>query len=63
MREAVIKSPVTWEGVDYGECARYIALNWDQNQCRGSKLRRILPYRKKKQGTKPSIKGNDCISY
>ena len=57
MREAVLKSNIKWEGVDYGECARYIVLNWDEEKCRRSALRRVLPVRRSKQGTKPDIKG------
>ena len=40
------------------EAVRYIALNWTEEQCRGSKLRRILPRRKGKRGTRPGIRGN-----
>ena len=57
MREAVMKSSIKWEGVDYGECARYIVLNWEEDKCRRSVLRRVLPVRRSRQGTKPGIKG------
>ena len=46
MREAIMNSPVKWEGVDYAECARYIALNWSEEKCRSSTLRRVLPVRR-----------------
>ena len=57
MKEAVLKSEMKWEGVDLLECARYVALNWDEVTCRKSKLRRILPTRRSKQGTKPGVRG------
>ena len=28
--EAILRSPIIWENVDYLECSRYVALNWDQ---------------------------------
>ena len=39
------------------ECSRYVALNWNLEQCRNSKLRRILPRRRGKTGTRPGLKG------
>ena len=41
--EAIMMSKVTWLNVDYLEACRYIALNWSADQCRRSKLRRVLP--------------------
>ena len=52
-------SPVKWENVDYRECARYVALNWDEYTCNKSKLRRILPHRRSRQGSRPSVKGKN----
>ena len=46
-----------WENMDWLECSRYVALNWSQAQCRSSKLRRVLPWRRGTRGTKPGIKG------
>ena len=57
MREAVMKSNMQWEEIDYREGVRYLALNWDLETCRKSKLRRILPVRRGKTGTRPGIKG------
>ena len=34
-----------------------MVLNWDEEKCRRSALRRVLPVRRSKQGTKPGIKG------
>ena len=57
VREAVMNTKVTWEEVDYLEAARYVALNWSETQCRGSKLGRVLPYRRYVTGTRPGLKG------
>ena len=59
MGEAVRLSPLKWEGVDWMECARYVALNLTNEECRSSKLRRILPWRRKTGGTRPGIKGKN----
>ena len=57
MKEAVLCSTITWEGVNYMEAVRYIALNWTEEMCRKSKLRRVLPWRRKRQGTRPGVRG------
>ena len=57
VREAVIDSKIKWEGVDYREGVRYIALNWTEEMCRRSRLRRVLPWRRKRNGTRPGIRG------
>ena len=57
MREAIKKSGITWEEVDYREAARYIALNWDKDKCESSSLRRVLPRRRGRTGVRPGIKG------
>ena len=46
-----------WDNIDWLEFSRYIALNWSLEQCRKSKLRRILPTRRKTGGSRPGIKG------
>ena len=53
VKEAVLTSNIKWEGIDFMEAVRYIALNWSENQCRGSKLRRVLPWRRSRSGTRP----------
>ena len=57
MREAVEKSCIKWEEVDYREAMRYLALNWDLETCRKSNLRRVLQVRRGKRGTRPGLKG------
>ena len=57
MREAILMSPIVWESMDYLECSRYVALNWNHEKCRASSLRRILPWRRKIRGSRPGMKG------
>ena len=57
MKEAILESEIKWEDIDYMEAARYVALNWDEEKCRKSKLRKILPRRRGRKGTRPGIKG------
>ena len=57
IREAVMKSPISWEGINYMEAVRYIALNWSEDKCRTSTLRRVLPWRRSRRGTRPGIRG------
>ena len=55
--EAVMRSKVVWQNVDYLEACRYIALNWDSEKCRRSKLRSVLPTRRGKTGVRPGLRG------
>ena len=55
--EAILDSEVKFEEMDYLEGARYIALNWTERKCRSSPLWRILPRRRKKQGSRPGLTG------
>ena len=57
VKEAVKKSKIKWEGINYMEAVRYIALNWSEEKCRGSNLRKFLPWRRKNSGTRPGIRG------
>ena len=50
VREAVLESNMKWEEVDYREGVRYLALNWDLDMCKKSKL---LPVRRGKHGCRP----------
>ena len=54
---AVMKSDIKWTNIDYFEATRYIALNWTEEQCKNSKLRRVLPTRRSKNGTRPGVRG------
>ena len=57
VKEAILTSDMKWEDVDYLEGVRYLALNWDAEQCRMSKLRRVLPVRRGKRGSRPGMMG------
>ena len=57
MKEAVRISKMEFRNVDYMECVRYIALNWDAETCRKSILRRVLPVRRGTRGSRPGMKG------
>ena len=52
VREAVLKSNIKWEEIDYREGVRYLALNWDLEKCKSSNLRRVLPVREKGDKTR-----------
>ena len=52
-----MKSSITWLNVDYMEACRYIALNWSADECRRSRLRRILPTRRGRTGVRPGMRG------
>ena len=36
--QAVVDSGMKWEGVNYKEGARYLAVNWSKQRCRASRL-------------------------
>ena len=57
VKEAMMETEINWENIDYLEAARYIALNWTEQQCRRSELGRVLPRRRKKTGTRPGLTG------
>ena len=57
VKQAVLESNISWEGVNYMEACRYIALNWTEERCRSSKLRKILPWRRKNHGSRPGVRG------
>ena len=54
---AVMETDVKIEGVSYQEGVRYIALNSTAKDCRTGELRRVLPWRRHVNGTRPGITG------
>ena len=54
---AILESTIVWQDIDYLEASRYVALNWTEDRCRQSELWRVLPKRRKNQGTRPGLKG------
>ena len=55
--EEVEQTNMRFSNIDYLEAVRYLALNWTQEECMRSGLRRVLPWRRKKRGTRPGITG------
>ena len=51
------ETDMKFSNVDFLEATRYLALNWDQDTCNRSKLRRVLPWRRGKRGTRPGMTG------
>ena len=54
---AVLESDLKWEGINWKEAVRFLALGRDDVWCRSSKLRRVLPWRRSNKGTRPGLKG------
>ena len=59
---AVMESEVKFEGMNYTEAARMIALTSSDQECRLGPLRRVLPRRRSNHGTRPGITGEDPMS-
>ena len=57
IREAVMMSSMKWEEFDYRVGVRYLALNWELDTRMKSNIRRVLPIRWGKRGTRPGVKG------
>ena len=34
MKDAILESEMKWEDIDFMEAARYVALNWDEENCK-----------------------------
>ena len=50
---AIMKTTVELKGVNFQEGCRYIALTSTAQKCRLGSLRRVLPIRRHKPGTRP----------
>ena len=46
-----------WSNLDYLEGARYLALNYTEEEARRSPLRRIIPWRRSNRGTRSGMRG------
>ena len=55
--KAIIETDVKFENINYKEAVRYLALNWTEKECRMSDVRRTLPWRLSKQGSRPGMTG------
>ena len=56
-----MKTKIDFDNVDYGEGVKYIAMNSTEEECRTSDLRRVLPRRRGKTGTRPGVTGEDPL--
>ena len=54
---AVMETTVEFKGVNYQEGCRYIALTSTAQECRLGPLKRVLPIRRHKPGTRPGVTG------
>ena len=52
-----METKVKFHGVNYLEASRYVAMELSETEIRMGKLGRILPKRKFKKGTKPTVTG------
>ena len=57
VHDAVMRSRITFDGVQYQEGARYIVLNSSEEECRSGPLKRVLPKRRFVNGTRPGVTG------
>ena len=55
--QAVMASSITWEGVNWQEAVRYIAMTRGYKWCQESRLRRVLPERHFARGSWPGVTG------
>ena len=57
IRDEVLRTDLRFMNVDYLEATRYLVLNWSEEECRMSSLRRVLPHRRGRRGTRPGMRG------
>ena len=55
--KAAMETKVKVEGINYKEAARYVAMESTETEIKLSGLRRVLPVRRFKPGTKPGVTG------
>ena len=56
-RTAILESEVTFDGIDYRELGKYVAMNSSEYEVFQAGLRRVVPVRAKRRGTKPGVRG------
>ena len=57
--EAVLKTKIKFQNIDWMEGCKYVALTSTEQECRLGPLRRVLPRRRATTGTRPGITGED----
>ena len=55
--KAIMESDMKFDNINYKDGVRYLALNWSEQECRTSRLRRVLPRRAGKTDSRPGITG------
>ena len=55
--KAIMETSIQFSNLNYKEGVRYLALNWTAQECRLNPLRRVLPRRRCKNGTRPGMTG------
>ena len=63
VKEAILDIGISFDEVDYLEASRYVALNWSEAECQKSGLRRVLPRRRYRTGTRPGLTGEGPLGY
>jgi hypothetical protein len=56
---AMMETKVKFDNVEWLEACKYIALTSTEQECRLGPLKRVLPQRRKVNGTRPGITGED----
>ena len=59
--KAILKTKLEFEGVDYRELAKYVAINCSRVEVCEAGLRRVVPVRAKQRGAKPGITGEGVM--
>ena len=54
--DRVLASKINFEGVDYSWATRYVALNMTQDEINRARLHRIIPRKKAKSGSRPTVR-------
>ena len=57
IRDEVLRTELEFNNKDFLEATRYLVLNWTEEECRKRSLRRVLPTRRGRRGTRPGMRG------
>ena len=60
--DAVMSTEIKFDGINWTEACKYIALTSTEQECRLGPLMRVLPIRRSVNGTRPGITGEDPLS-
>ena len=61
VRKAILKTQLEFEGVDYKELSKYVAINCSRLEVCEAGLRRVVPVRAKQKGAKPGMTGEGVM--